>query len=247
MLILLPPSETKRDGGEGPSLDYSALSFPRLNARRRPLVRAVRTMSRNADEARRALKLGPNGDPDIARNRMISRSSTMPAIDRYTGVIYDALDAPTLSEAARTRASTHLLVHSALFGLVGALDPIPAYRLSQDSRLPELRLGEHWRGPVARELAAREGLIIDLRSEGYAELGPLPVRADAVYVRVLSRGEGGAVRALNHFNKKAKGAFTRALLEAPVVPESTDELLGWAGGADIELRRGTGNELELIV
>ena len=60
----------------------------------------------------------------------------MPAIDRYTGVLFDALDAPSLDADAREFARETVVVHSALFGLVGALDEIPAYRLSHDSRLP---------------------------------------------------------------------------------------------------------------
>lgn len=247
VLILLPPSETKRDGGDGQPLDLAALSHRRLNALRRPLVRALRTMSRDVEESRRALKLGPHGDPDIARNRLITRSPTMPAIDRYTGVLYDALDAPTLSDSARQRAGAELRVHSALFGLVGGLDPIPAYRLSHDSRLPDLRLGQHWRTAIASELAAQHGLLIDLRSEGYAGLGPLPRRQDAVYIRVLSAASSGQVRALNHFNKGAKGAFARALLDSPATPDSTDELLSWAAAGGFELRAGVEGELELLV
>jgi len=171
----------------------------------------------------------------------------MPAIDRYTGVLYDALDADTLSDSARHRAGTQLRVHSALFGLVGGLDPIPAYRLSHDSRLPDLRLGEHWRAAIASELAAHDGLIVDLRSEGYAELGRLPRRPEAVYLRVLSAGPTGEVRALNHFNKKAKGAFARALLDAETSPISVDELLSWADSSGFQLRAGTPGELELLV
>jgi cytoplasmic iron level regulating protein YaaA (DUF328/UPF0246 family) len=247
VLILLPPSETKRDGGAGQPLDFAALSHPRLNARRRPLVRAIRTLSRDVEGARRALKLGPHGDADIIRNRLITRSPTMPAIDRYTGVLYDALDAPTLSDSARQRAGAQLRVHSALFGLLGGLDPIPSYRFSHDSRLPDLRLGEHWRMAIASELAARDGLLVDLRSEGYAGLGPLPRRSHAVHIRVLSAGPTGEVRALNHFNKGAKGALARALLESPVTPETTDELLAWAAGSGFELRAGAEGELELLV
>ena len=55
-------------------------------------------------------------------------------------------------------------------------------------------------------------MILDLRSEGYVDLGPAPARADSVFVRVVSVEDDGRRRALNHFNKHAKGRFTRALL-----------------------------------
>jgi cytoplasmic iron level regulating protein YaaA (DUF328/UPF0246 family) len=162
-------------------------------------------------------------------------------------VLYDALDAPSLPPAARERAGSTVAVASALFGLVGALDPIPAYRLSADSRLPGLPLRAHWADRVARELKSVPGMILDLRSESYAALGPAPVRAGSVYLRVLGEGPDGAVRALNHFNKKAKGELTRALLTADEVPETVDELLDWAASAGIRLERGAPGELTLTV
>src|SRR4030095_5058044 len=135
MLLLLPPSETKRDGGGGGALDLASLSHAGLTELRAELVERVTTLAGDHDAAMRALKLGPRQAPEVERNRRLRDSPTMPAIDRYTGVLFDALDASSLSNAARSFAGDTVLVHSALFGLVGALDPIPAYRLSHDSRV----------------------------------------------------------------------------------------------------------------
>jgi uncharacterized protein len=177
----------------------------------------------------------------------------MPAIYRYTGVLFDALDAPSLSTEARSYAAETVMVHSALFGLVGALDPIPAYRLSHDSRLPGVRMRQHWRSRLAPLLAEGDGVIVDLRSEGYVQLGPAPVRDDSVFVRVVSVGDDGRRRALNHFNKRAKGVFTRAVLESRPRVESVDELIEWARAAGFELdfaqqgdRTDSVRELELL-
>ncbi len=194
-----------------------------------------------------ALKLGARQRDEIDRNRRVTTSPTLPAIDRFTGVLYDALDAPTLPAAGRERARSCVAIASALFGLVGAADPIPAYRLSADSRLPGLTLRAHWRDRVSRELKAVPGLILDLRSESYAALGPAPSRPDSLYLRVLGEGPGGAVRALNHFNKRAKGELTRALLTADALPNTVDELLDWASGAGFRLARGEPGELALTV
>ena len=38
MIVVLPPSETKRDGGDGPPVDVEALSFTELNPVRIALV-----------------------------------------------------------------------------------------------------------------------------------------------------------------------------------------------------------------
>lgn len=252
MLLLLPPSETKRDGGHRAPLDVTNLRHSQLAERRAELVDRVVRLAGDPDAAMRALKLGPRLASDVERNRRLKTTPTMPAVDRYTGVLFDALDATTLDATSRSFAAETVMVHSALFGLVGALDLIPAYRLSHDSRVPGIPLRRYWRAALADVLAARDGVIVDLRSEGYAELGPAPVRDDSVFVRVVSVGSDGRRRALNHFNKQAKGRFTRAFLESRPEIGSVDELIDWAAvaGFTLELGRrtevGAPLELELV-
>ena len=157
MLLLLPPSETKRDGGTPESrLALNELSFPALAAPRRRAIAAMRTLARDPVAMGRALKLGATQAAELTRNRRLTTSPVMPAIDRFDGVLYDALDAASLPDTARRFAAEHVAIASALFGLVGALDPIPAYRLSHDSRLPGLPLGALWRVVLP---AARPGVI----------------------------------------------------------------------------------------
>lgn len=247
MLVLLPPSETKRDGGDGAPLDFHALAYPKLNSRRRALVRALKALSRDADAAAAALKLGRTQRGEIARNRALTTSGTMPAIDRYTGVLYDALDAPGLSESEREFAGAHVVVHSALFGPIGALDPLPAYRMSHNSRLPEISLGKHWGDSISKVLTGSDGLVLDFRSEAYVSFGAAPARAGSYYLRVVTEAADGRTRALNHFNKKSKGEFTRAIVRNGVDFSSVSKLLEWAAESGFVLRRSADGELELVV
>lgn len=254
MLILLPPSETKRDGGAGSPLALDRLGFPSLNPVRREVVDAVVSLAGDHDAAVRALKLGPKQAGEVDRNRAIRTSPTMRALERYTGVLYDALAAGSLSGAEWSVAAESVAVQSALLGLVRAADPVPAYRLSFDSRLSLTRgapsLKKRWATAGAQALAERDDLLLDLRSEGYAALAPLPERDGAHYVRVLARDERGQVRALNHFNKQAKGLLTRALVEAGASFASTDDLLAWAEAEGYELRPSAeagSRDLELVV
>lgn len=248
MLLVLPPSETKRDGGNAEvTLDLARLSYPALTASRRGVIAATRALSRNRANMATALKLGVSQQFEVTRNRELRSSPTIFAIERYTGVLYDALGAATLDPVARGFARDHVAINSAMFGLLGADDPIPAYRLSHNSRVPGIAFKTVWREAISTVLAATDGVILDLRSEAYVELGPAPVRANSVFLRVVTESPSGTRRALNHFNKKGKGEFVRALCLAAIDHQSVDSVLDWAAGAGIRLERGSAGELELIV
>ena len=248
MLVVLPPSETKRDGGaHGSALELDALGFPELRPQREHAISALRRLSRSVAESTTALGLGPTQRFEIDRNRALLTSPTLPAIERYTGVVYDALDVQALGEDAHSFAAGHLVIGSALFGLLRSSDPIPAYRLSHSSRLGSLRLSRHWSAVVAAQLERHDGLVLDLRSEAYAALGRAPVRDNSFYIRVVTESSDGRRLALSHFNKKAKGEFVRALLIASVVHNSAAALIDWAAASNIRLEHGRLGELDLVV
>ena len=245
MHLLLPPSETKRDGGrDDAALDLAALSFPELTRQRRSALAGLRSLSRSISASYAGLGLGPTQRFEVDRNRAISTAPVMPAIERYTGVLYDGLDAASLPPAARAFCDEHVLVQSALFGVIRASDPIPAYRLSHDSKLPGLSLRRHWRQPSTVVLGTLPGLLIDLRSESYATLGDTP--DGAVYLRVVSETAGGRRVALSHFNKSAKGEFVRAVCLAGVEHDTVESLLAWGASVGIRLEVGAPGELELV-
>jgi cytoplasmic iron level regulating protein YaaA (DUF328/UPF0246 family) len=248
VLVLLPPSETKRAGGDpGSVLDLETLSFPALTGHRRATLGALGLLSQDPVAAAKALKIGPALAFELERNLQVHTSPVMPAIDRYTGVLYDGLDAASLPPDARAYLTEHVAVASALFGLIRSGDAIPAYRLSHNSALPSLRLKGHWKDAIAAELAAHRGLILDLRSESYVGLGPTPVGPHVAYLRVMSESADGARRALNHFNKKGKGEFVRALAESGAAPDTLDDLVSWARSRGIHLDRAAAGGLELTV
>lgn len=249
MLVLLPPSETKRAGGSGAPLDLSALAFGTLTPQREGVVDALVGLSGDPDAAVRALKLGATQHGEVAVNAALREAPTLPAIDRYTGVLYDALDAATAPAAGRRWLARHVAIHSAPFGLVRALDPIPAYRLGAVVSLPGLPpLKRVWADAVTAALAeAAPSFVLDLRSEAYAALGPVPASVPSRFVRVVSEGADGTVRALNHFNKHAKGALVGALAAGRPRIGSLAGFVRWAQAAGIRVREGSPGELELIV
>jgi uncharacterized protein len=247
VLVLLPPSETKRTGGDGPPLTTAALSFPELESLRKELVDDLVELARDVAASRAALGLSARQDDEITRNAALWTSPTAPALDRYTGVLYEALDAGSLRGASAARARARLVVGSALFGLVRATDPVPAYRLSAASALPgRPTLAARWRpllDPVLAAMAAGE-TVVDLRSGSYAALGRVP---GAVTVNVLAERADGSRAVVSHFNKAHKGRLARALAVTRAEPSGAAAVAAVARRAGMQVERTTPTHLDVIV
>jgi cytoplasmic iron level regulating protein YaaA (DUF328/UPF0246 family) len=245
VLVLLPPSETKRDGGDGPPLDLASLTAPELTPVRRQLATAVVDLAADPAAARAALGLSPGQDDEVRRNAALLTSPTLPAVERYTGVLYDALDVGSLTRAQRRRADARLAVGSALFGLVRAADPVPAYRLSAGSALPGLPpLRALWRPVLGPLLAAVDDLVVDLRSGAYAALAPVP---GAVTVRVESERPDGTRAVVSHNSKAHRGRVARLLATTTGEPGDVVRLRGLLRRAGLHVEHDGGTELVLVV
>ncbi|WP_251444666.1 YaaA family protein [Microbacterium sp. USTB-Y] len=235
MMILLPPSETKRPGGKRGPADPLAWALPGLLSQRQQVRDALTALAADAETTRRVLKLSDAQLAEAVRdNAALADGPILPAVDRYTGVLFDALDAGSLDGYARRWLGAHVRIHSAPFGPVGALDPIPSYRLGAGASVPGIpALRRLWADAVSAELvAAAPRFVLDLRSEAYVGLGPVPEALPSAYVRVVT-AQG---KALNHFNKHAKGELVRRLAQERPNITSLRTLRNWASRAGVELR-----------
>ncbi len=246
MIVLLPPSETKRGGGDGPPLRLEKLANPGLGALRAALVGELVDLAADPPACRTALGVSPSQDAEIERNAALRTASTLPALRRYTGVLYDALDVDSLRGAEAKRARARLAIGSALFGLLRADDQVPAYRLSATSKLPaKPTLAARWKPllePLLAELAAQD-LIVDLRSGSYVALGPT---SGAIHVKVLAEHPDGRRTVVTHFNKAYKGRLARILASTRAEPTDAAAVAAVARRAGMQVER-SGNELTLVV
>lgn len=265
MLILLPPSETKAAGGTGGPLDTAALSFPGLTPVREALIDDLGAL--DVDTAMQVLGVRESLRTEVEADRELRRSPTMPALLRYTGVLYDALDAPSLTREDPD-AWSRLAVGSALFGILRAGDMIPRYRLSSAVKVPVRgaapgasapTLRKRWGGLITAAVEATpdgrgQGVVVDLRSGGYRALGKVP---GAVTVRVESVRPDGGRKVVSHFNKHYKGVLARVLATAGTDAESArtaHDVARIAAGAGLRVETSTPdspassrNELTLVV
>jgi cytoplasmic iron level regulating protein YaaA (DUF328/UPF0246 family) len=212
--ILLPPSEAKAVGGDDPPWAPGACSLTALDEARAAVLDA--------------LGGGTDGEP------------TMPAIERYAGVLYRELDWPSLPAAARRRGGRSLLIVSGLWGALEPADPIPYYKLKMSATLPGLgRLSTWWRPHLTAALAPRleGGTVWDLLpTEHAAAWRPADVGCRRRFVARFVDAEG---RTVSHWNKLLKGALVRHLLIDAVADPR--DLAGWRhpAGYQLDLRAST--------
>jgi cytoplasmic iron level regulating protein YaaA (DUF328/UPF0246 family) len=214
--VLLPPSEGKATGGDGePWSPEQGIFGSELGASRHRVIAALA-----ADGGGTAKLLGVGGkhlDRAQRANQALCGAETLPAWQRYTGVVWDHLDPGTLAARQRNK----ILVVSGLLGLLGAEDPIPDYRLKVGASLAPLgKLSSWWRPQLTAALGAhaRRRFIIDLLpNEHRAGVDTSGMDGVAVVFRHRSGASAG------HAAKAAKGHLARHLL---TFDGAADEALG---------------------
>jgi hypothetical protein len=223
VLIILPPSETKRPPPEiGLPLDLNRLSFPPLTAMRERVMDALVATSQQPD-ARRRLMVGPSLAREVARNTQLRDLPTRPAIDTYAGPLYQGLDAGSWSPDAEQRAARRVVIVSALWGALRPADQIPPYRLHVCARLVGMdRLEPAWRALLPDTLAdaaEQRGPVLDLRSPVYQAVGrPAGMDEDTVTLRVRP-APGGPARIGDVIAKRVRGEAASHLLSSKADPE----------------------------
>jgi cytoplasmic iron level regulating protein YaaA (DUF328/UPF0246 family) len=244
VLVLLPPSEGKTAPRRGAPVDVARLSFPELNERREALLDALADLCAGSrDAALAALGLSPGQAGEVDRDAVLRSAPAAAAAKLYAGVLYERLRLAELPAPARRR----VLIASGLWGAVRPGDRIPAYRLSIGARLPGLPgLAAYWRPALQAALPA-SGLVLDLRSSGYAAAWT-PRDATVVSVRGFTERDGRRT-VVSHMVKATRGDVARLALEANPVPRSPQAIadIVAAAGHRVELaRRSRGWALDVI-
>jgi uncharacterized protein len=206
-LILLPPSEGKAIGGStGPwSPDCGIFGGP-LHSPRRELAAALRA-SHGGTTTILGVK-GPHLERAQAANLHLLNAPSLPAWQRYTGVVWDHLDPATLTERQRSR----IIIASGLGGLFAAEDPVPDYRLKMGATLPGIgSVARFWREHVAASLQSLDSTttIVDLLAQEQRKALPDGLRVLEITLRTTTGALGG------HAAKAAKGLLARHLVTLP--------------------------------
>mgnify|MGYP001253107887 CR=1 FL=1 len=215
MKILIPPSEGKA------KIKPSNLIFADTNFKfERHVNQVVRLLELIDDEDLRSV-YGTSPEKALIfhrQNQDVFNSPCAPAIERYTGVVYEHINWETLSENAQQYMEKYICIFSGLFGMLTPKTPIPDYKL----KMNVLSLQHHW-SPVLTEELKNETLIIDLLPQVHRKAyNPNKKNVITVDFQIISKGKKTAA---GHFGKAVKGEFIRYMSENNVT--SIDQFEGF--------------------
>jgi hypothetical protein len=202
-LILLAPSEEKTPGGwPGVLPETEAQAWVRKQLVALAKLGAAENLQKAFGVKGLALDRARTEALALAGAKAGRPLPLLPALDRYSGVAFQSLDAGTL----RPECWPQVLILSNLRGLVRGNEQVPAYKLNL-AAIPGLKA--HWQRALAGPLGGLpEGPIWDLLPGEHASL----LRGwDRARHRVEILDDQG--RAISHFAKKYRGLVARWLLE----------------------------------
>jgi cytoplasmic iron level regulating protein YaaA (DUF328/UPF0246 family) len=197
VVILIPPSEGKTPSGSGRSLEKVdkdvQVIYDRLMSFRGNFSQLLGVKGKALQAARLA-------------NTYILNSPTMPAIERYSGVVYNGIDYKSLPVKARIFLTAHVRIVSALFGLVVPDQPIPDYKL----KIEKLDAAGYWKPLMAGKLAGC--FVVDLLPQAHRKAVSYE---QGIRVDFIVSKKGRHIPA-GHQGKLIKGKFVRWLCEQAV-------------------------------
>lgn len=233
-LVLLAPSEDKAPGGHAGKLPESPAQRWVREKLHELVVHGTPEAQAKAFDAR-----GTALEKAKAEALALHHSlPLLPALARYQGVAFEALDAASLDEAAWRQ----VYVLSNLRGLVRGDEPLPPYKLKLGG-IPGLK--QHWQHHLRATLdALPEGPVWELLPKEHADLLKGWERPRHT-VEILD--EQG--RAISHFSKKYRGLVARWILmhhqgDPTQVPKGKIPGCRWNGAEDNALG---GRCLRLVV
>ena len=138
-----------------------------------------------------------------------------PAMAVYSGVLYKALDYPSLSASAKVRCEKSVVIISAKYGALSPSDRIEFYKEKINSVA--------MRPIVEKKLAGyKKDLIVDCRSSTYQAVWSAP--ADVTVAIRASTVVDGERKVITHMSKKTRGEVTRALLVSRSIPKTPEDI-----------------------
>lgn len=133
---------------------------------------------------------------------------TLPAIQRYSGVAFKALDFSSLNEIAQEFINTQVFIFSNLLGVIRADTPIPYYKLKQGEGFFDFETQKFYQS-LQKQLVSlcKNSILLDLRA-GFYQKCFIP-KDNFTIEPIFKKG----TKTLSHYSKHYRGLLLRTLAQ----------------------------------
>ena len=158
-------------------------------------------------------------------------AKTYPALKLFDGLMYRNIRRMDWTETEAAYVQDHLLITSALYGVIPALTPIAPHRLDflMKLKVQGKSLKTFWKASYDQSLED-EDLIISLLSSEFETVFSKEIQDRMVTFKFLEE-KNGQLKVHSTISKKARGAFVTALLENQITKVEEMKQLSFNGFA----------------
>jgi hypothetical protein len=201
MTILLAPAETKQSGGINAPLDIR-----RLHDFQKEVLEAYEEQIKNSTIEELSDWFGLKNLKEVEKfKRSILDLPTLKAIQRYTGVAFDAIDYNNLDAKSKQYIDNNTYIFSNFFGMVRANFPIPEYKFKQGKVLKKfdnIKLFKKHLKSILDNVLGDE--ILDLSASHYNKF--YKPSANVITFKFLKDG-----KVVSHWAKHYRGAVLKEI------------------------------------
>ncbi len=208
MKILLAPAEIKKEGGDQSPFCKDNFSFPEIFNNREEILDHYENLLKNSSLEDLSKWFGLKNIKELEKySKTLKYKPTMKAINRYTGVAFEALDYNSLNTNAQEYIDENVVIFSNLFGACRASDLIPDYKYKQGAKLATIDVEKYYKQHLKETLDNYLGdEVIDIRA-GYYDKFYKPV-ANIITYKFLKDG-----KVVSHWAKHYRGELLKYIAQ----------------------------------
>ena len=152
-----------------------------------------------------------------------------PALHLFDGLMYRNIKRENLTKKEQAYLEKHLMITSALYGVIPAFEPIAPHRLDflMKLKVAGKSLKNHWQEAYEESMKSEE-LIFSLLSSEFETVFPKEIREKMVTFKFMEDRDG-KLKIHSTISKKARGAFLTALTENQITSVEEIKKLNFAG------------------
>lgn len=156
-------------------------------------------------------------------------ATNYPALHLFDGLMYRNIKRDDLTKEEQTFLEKHLMITSALYGVIPAFEPIAPHRLDflMKLKVDGKSLKTHWQTAYSEALEG-DNLIFSLLSSEFETVFPKEIREKMVTFKFMEERDG-KLKIHSTISKKARGAFLTSLMEHQVTSVEEIKNLSFSG------------------